>query len=224
MILSEILSTFSGEAFRELMPIIQDRCQSFGWSGPGVLLRHDVDDDIDKACRMADIEAEYGVQATFFILNTAGYWRSADLMQKLLYMQKQGHEIGWHNNVLTEWIGGTTLLKSLVEAPLGRLRDAGIEIRGSASHGDRQCRRFGYLNYDVFTECERVAEGIGFPNFLGHPRVSMKDFGLEYEAYHVPYDLYVSESGGKHWNRSFADEDLKKGRVQMLIHPQWWKI
>lgn len=182
---------------------------------------------------MADLEAEYGVQATFFILNTAKYWWDLDLMAKLAYMQGQGHEIAWHNNVLTEWIGTNGTLKPLIEAPLSRMREAGLVIRGSASHGDAQCRRFGYLNYDVFEECERTGNGIGFPETMKHPRVKMADYGLEWEAYHVGQDLYVSESGGKKWvvqsespnEGGFTDDDLKKvPRIQILIHPQWWKI
>lgn len=231
--ISDLLNQFSESALRELMPMIQDRTIKFNDPGNGVLLRHDIDDDIDKAVKIADLEAEYGVMATFFILNTADYWRQSDLMDKLLYMQYHGHDIAWHNNVLTEWIGTEGKLKPLIEAPLSRMRDAGLVVNGSASHGDAQCRRFGYLNYDVFEECERVDNGIQFPNTMKHPHVKMADYGLKWEAYHVGQDLYISESGGKKWvvqNESpneggFTDDDLKKvPRIQILIHPQWWKI
>lgn len=230
--ISDLLNEFSEDALRTLFILIQDRCIKFSDSGPGVLLRHDIDDDIDKAVKIADLEAEYGVQATFFILNTAAYWKQSDLMDKLRYMQNQGHEIAWHNNVLTEWIGTKGTLKPLIEAPLVRMRDAGLIVKGSASHGDPQCRRFGYLNYDVFEECSRAGNGITFPNMMNHPRVKMADYGLGWEAYHVGQDMYVSESGGKQWMAIAelpctmpTEADFKNiPRIQILIHPQWWKI
>lgn len=208
---------------------------------PGVLtyrpiyLRFDIDADYQKAFRMSLLLNEYGINGTFFILNTADYW-SGDiehLFDCLKSMQARGHEIAWHNNVITElckaysydtWSLNNAQYKIFMA--LDEFRNNGITIRGSASHGDPLCHKLGYINYEVFKECPRTQEAINFPKpSFTIPQVSMHDFGLEYEAYHVPYDLYLSESGGRGWNRKFTAEDLAAhDRIQILIHPQHWKI
>lgn len=199
-----------------------------------VFLRHDVDNDIDRAYRMAKIESNYEIFATFFILNTAPYWVSdPSLFDKLRSMQAMGHEIAWHNNAHVQFRehnfreGAFPLpMRHFVQLPLETLRTNGIRIHGSASHGDRKCYEYGVINYEIFHECPRTDEAKGFPQpKVVFPKLSMKDFGLEYEAYHIHYDLYLSESGGRKWNREFTEQDLfNSDSTQILIHPQWWNV
>lgn len=193
-----------------------------------ILLRHDVDNDLQRSFRMAQLEEKAGIRATYFILDTAPYWVTSDprLWSALLGIAKMGHEIAWHNNVLTTWLQTRRPIDELVAEPLVQLRKHGHEIVGSASHGDKMCRTWGYVNYDVFEECPREGSGLNFPKHkTKFPKVSMKDFGLKYEAYHLHRDQYFSESGGK-WGfipeeKNFADEKLV---TQILIHPQWWDL
>jgi len=217
-----------------------------------IYLRFDIDDDLRKAVKMADICYSLGINATFFILNTAKYWSSPGLMNELKFMQDSlGQEIGWHNNILTEWIKQQQTLgdfpnedpksnwiANAIDIILSRFREHAITIRGSASHGDLLCRKLNYLNYEVFTECPRTQEAVNFPPCsFTIPKVSMHDFGFEYEAYHVPYDLYLSESGGREWTARRGESQavsmpIEKSlavldsydRIQILIHPQHWKI
>lgn len=226
-----ICPDFTEASLRSLLEAICDRTCSFMEDElvDPIYLRFDIDDDFRKAVTMAEICSQHGINATFFILNTAPYWNDSKMFDNLLKMQAKGHEIGWHNNGLTEYIqkqGTPDLLYRFIWQPLSDLRSEDINIRGSASHGDPLCHKLGYLNYEVFKECPRTQEAINFPKpSFTIPQVSMHDFGLEYEAYHVPYDLYLSESGGRSWNRTFTAEDLAAhDRVQILIHPQHWKI
>ena len=248
------MSDFSEGSLRELLTAIESRTALFInhkfkdtmlYKERPIYLRFDIDDDLRKAVKMANICYDYNISATFFILNTAKYWHSQGLMNELKFMQDSlGHEIGWHNNVLTEWLQSPPdaqhmgLLNHAIDRTLSYFRTNGIIIRGSASHGDQLCHKLGYLNYEVFKECPRTEEATNFPKpSFTIPQVSMYDFGLEYEAYHVPYDLYLSESGGRAWsgrangtafkwridelNLSLLD---KHNRIQILIHPQHWKI
>jgi len=214
-----------------------------GYSRP-IYLRFDIDDQFDRAVNAARLCNEYGIKGTFFILNTANYWTNNSIWNDLRWMQSKGHEIAWHNNILTQYQNGLPatekqLIGDYIKTILARFNSNGIHITGSASHGDPLCRKLGFINYEVFTECERTSEAIDFPSpSFDHPRIKMADFGLEYEAYHVPYDLYLSESGGREWTwrvpgagpaRETPMEhiigNLKNyDRIQILIHPQHWNI
>ena len=60
------------------------------------------------------------------------------------------------------------------------------------------------------------------------PTIKMSDSGLLYEAYFVPYDNYVSDSGGTFWYNSMcpleaAKQSIAGDTIQYLFHPIWWK-
>ena len=96
-----------------------------------VALRHDVDDRLGSAVEMARREHDRGLRATYFVLHTAAYWHRDDLVETLLQLQSWGHEIGWHNDLVTlECVHGGDARAFLAEE-LARLRDAGVTIEGS---------------------------------------------------------------------------------------------
>lgn len=212
------LSTFNRQAFEILMSYVAARNITFFDKGPGIMLRHDVDDNIERSVRMAEIEAEYNVKATYFILNTAPYWSRG--WEQYRYIQSLGHEIAWHNNIITQWIqaGQQQSLDYLIRKVLNEFTRHDFIIRGSASHGDSLCYQHKYVNYEVFTIAPKV-------NTLKYAQVNMADYALEYEAYFVGHNHYLSESGGK-WRMPVNTDDLKNHelRTQILIHPQWWNL
>ena len=219
----------------ELFSHIKGKDISFEVNGPGVLLRHDVDDKLENSFAIAELEAQLGVHSTFFILNTSPYWgkmKHSYMFTLLREMQDMGHRIHWHNNALASWLrfAKTESPKTLVGGPLKLMRDEGLKVTGSASHGDPLCHTYGFINYEIFTECNRTREAVKFPKpsiELPIRSLNMSDFGLKYETYHVPYNRYYSESGGAFSNTPVPTPDELgeiKDRVQILIHPQWWTI
>lgn len=69
------------------------------WHGqPGLILRHDVDLDLELAYRVATLESELGVGASFFVLTTSDWYNpfSRDNRRLLRAMAEQGFEIGLH--------------------------------------------------------------------------------------------------------------------------------
>ena len=59
-------------------------------------LRHDVDVDLGKALRMAEIEHEHGVPATYMIMNASLMYslRDGSVRRALRELQSLGHEVG----------------------------------------------------------------------------------------------------------------------------------
>lgn len=63
-----------------------------------VILRHDIDNSIEKAYELASFENELGVKSTYFVLMTSDFYnvaskRNIDMLKK---MNAMGHEIGLH--------------------------------------------------------------------------------------------------------------------------------
>ena len=192
------------------------------------VIRHDIDNHIENAYRMAVLENAFGVCSTYYFLNydsgideDENYFYkplSAKLYQE---MADLGHDIGWHNNAITEWIkDDKACMEDIIRKPLEHLRSLGLDVKSSASHGDRWCRKYGYVNYEVWEEFE-------CKNHLGMERYKMGDFGLDMEAYLMKRSHYLSDSGGR-WNvedaMGYVRDWIEKGEgnLQILIHSQWW--
>jgi hypothetical protein len=185
-------------------------------------LRHDMDSRLDSALGLAKLEAVRGLRATYFVLHTAPYWDDVDLGPRVRRLQELGHEVGFHNDLLTvERVHGGAARTALEEA-LARLRGAGIEVTGSAAHGSPWCHRLGYHNNYVFAGWDEPQPG--FPSRDVREKLDPAEFGLEYEAYHVPRDVYFSDSSFVDGRRVHpAHLELEAGRrTIVLVHPCHW--
>lgn len=63
-----------------------------------VILRHDVDNSLPQALRLAEIEADEGVKSTWFVLLRTDFYNpaSASAQKTLRRIRELGHEIGLH--------------------------------------------------------------------------------------------------------------------------------
>lgn len=218
---------------------------------PILIVRHDVDHDIENAVRIARWEKAHGVQSTYCILHTAWYYgvREGDMykhsdlvvrcVQELLDL---GHEINFHNNLLVlELSEGINPLRML-ENELAFWDRQGVPIIGSSMHGDRLCRELSFRNSELFEEC--IEERFGGARSITYTpeesdesrttqvgQASMFDFGLEYEAYDIARDVYHTDSGGKlrtrentRGRRTFGHDSRCGEVVGVLTHPIWWDL
>lgn len=213
-----------------------------------LLLRHDVDHDIDTALKIAKWEQQRELRATYCILHTAWYYgevkkrgleRYQYVLDVCMEIQSLGHEINLHNNVAAIALRTGQNPVELLQQEIMFLRIHGINITGTSTHGDRLCRDLNFRNYELFSEC--VYEKRGGPRTVSHEghsvelgTVSMRDLGLAYEAYDIPRDVYVTDSGGRPRTILGTCGRAGKRRAEMeneppypmivgiLTHPIWW--
>lgn len=211
-------------------------------------LRHDVDLDLTKALNLAEYEKSLGFRASYYILHTANYYladpsnkakHNENIIPVLKHMQNDlGSEIGWHNDLVTLQVVYNIDPVAFLKQELTWLRNNGLKITGSASHGSSYCRNYNYLNYYFFNECLIAPTGPGiYTNNVtipvGSGSVAIKkgnfsDFDLEYEAYFIKYNKYFSDASitnGKRWDIGMLNvKDLQPGdRVEILLHPIYWR-
>jgi hypothetical protein len=185
-------------------------------------LRHDVDSRLDSAVELARLEHERGLRATYFVLHTAPYWSGPDLLPRLRRIQDLGHEVGFHNDLVTvqRVHGGDP--GEVLRRELGRLRAGGIDVVGTAAHGSPWCHRLGFHNNYVFRGWDEPHPG--HPNRDVSVKLDPAQFGLEYEAYHVPHDAYFSDSVFVDGRRAHPEDFQlpRRGRTIVLVHPCHW--
>lgn len=95
---------FTYNSYRLLLNNIKDHGYAIAsyatWPehGRSVILRHDIDNSIEKALKLARIENESEVSSTYFVLLTSDFYnvfsaKSASMLKEILRL---GHEVGLH--------------------------------------------------------------------------------------------------------------------------------
>jgi len=198
--------------------------------------------------KLARWEAEHGIRATYCVLHTAWYYgrfdggrllaRSEDMVEACLEIQAMGHEINLHNNAVTVALRTGVDPYDVIEEELEYLRGRGLDIHGTSTHGDGLCHKLGYRNFELFSET--APDGPRTLEHEGH-RVTigtrpMTEFGLTYEGYDLPRDVYITDSGGS--LKVVAETPGRAGKsreemsppppyrrvVGLLTHPCWWDL
>ena len=126
---------FSFKDYENLIRLIIDNGYSicdyhdYSKSKKCVILRHDIDQSIDKAYKLACIESELGVSSTWFVLLRTDFYNVASQKSLKLInaMQNQGHEIGLHfdemaykdrDDIVNNIVKEADILSHIIEAPV----------------------------------------------------------------------------------------------------------
>lgn len=103
---------FSYDFYKELLEVMRGRYtvrqiyeaaelanrQKQFWESPNAFLRHDIDVSVEKALKMASIEFDERIQATYFVRMNTKYYDINDepTLDQLMEIKSLGHEIGLH--------------------------------------------------------------------------------------------------------------------------------
>ncbi len=194
-------------------------------------VRHDCDNVIHPAVRLAEWEAARGYRSTYYILHTSPYWQDKTLLQESLErIAGCGHEIGIHNDALTVALETGRDPVEVLHEVTDELRGYGHKVRSTVAHGNRLCHIARYVNDEMFVGCQRPSYGDA-DRTLEHggrlrrltPR-PLAEFGLDFDANWIPRGDYLSDSGGQ-WSQPFgsvAGAWPDRGQLHILQHPDWW--
>ena len=163
-----------------------------------IILRHDVDLDLDLALQMAKIENSLGIKSTyFFLLRTDSYNLISDTSHDIVYEIKElGHSVSLHFDML---------LYENVKDGLRKEKDI--------------------FSHYFKTEVDIISIHRPTDNFLKNPD---SYFNVEntYEKKYLKNIQYFADSGGSFrfgyptQSSAFNNND----NIQLLIHPVWWII
>ena len=203
-------------AGREVVPL-----REFATGRGDTALRHDVDGRLESALELARREHDRGLRATYFVLHTAPYYGRPDLVDRLSELQTLGHEVGWHNDLVTLALVHGVDPEPYLRRELEGIRGGGIEVVGVSAHGSPWCHRLGFHNDYAFSDLPQPITG--FPTRF-EPIGTLADFGFDYDAYSLGEDAYFSDSRFEHGRRAHpADLHLGPGkRTIVLTHPCHW--
>jgi hypothetical protein len=147
-----------------------------------ISFRHDVDRKPDKSLKMAQLESEHGVKATYYFrMKPESY--NEDIIKEII---KLGHEIGYHYESLCDSKGDYVLGLEDFKQNLAKLRKL-YPVKKIAMHGRPTSpydSRDLWIKYDY------------------------REFGIEYEPYFdTDYNevLYITDAG-----RAWGDDSINR--------------
>lgn len=94
------------------------------------IVRHDVDANIRNALEIARIDAQFGIQATFYF-RVKPFLFNIDIIKKI---KNLGHEVGYHYEVLSDTKGDMTQARMLFETNLNKMRSF-VPVTSVCMHG-----------------------------------------------------------------------------------------
>lgn len=200
---------FTEDAYRELLRLAKANysfCRfSEAGQGRSILWRHDLDASMNRALRLAQIEREEGVVATYFLFPRCLYYNLLNPLTHALVCQilALGHDIALHFDP-THY--GPDLA-----------RDGGL-VEAIAAERDLLQREFGALPTAVSFHLygvlkEPMPEDDRLAGLVNAYSRRLKDtYG------------YVSDSNGVWLYRRLHDvlSEAREERLQVLTHPEWW--
>lgn len=200
-------------------------------------LRHDVDGHPFKALSMAQLEKNYQISATYFILHSAEYYGTYSLSGVSRYsamneiyqkISRLGHEIGIHNDLLALQVFTNIDPLEFTHQEIAYYQNLAIPIYGTSSHGGKFVLANNLKNLWIFSDFHEPATFTYLNQNYHLGCFSLKEAGFEYEAYYLSYNKYLSDSGGA-WNEQRVNDPIKflqdcqaGDRVVILTHPLWW--
>ncbi len=202
-------SEFTESAYRKLLQQLKSEKYRFAFYGDKgddrhVIWRHDIDISVHRAARLAQIEADEGVVATYFVNPHCEFYNVMEpkIGEFLHTIRELGHDIGLHLDAdaypTAHWT--RQALEQAIEREKILLKTIlGYEIYAMSWHNPDLSN---LLDFDEDEIC-------GLVN--AYSARLKRDY------------VYCSDSNG-YWRYQPMDEVIRQGhkRLHLLTHPAWW--
>jgi RimJ/RimL family protein N-acetyltransferase len=202
-------SGFTEVEFQTLIDTLKQggyRFASYGDTPQGrhVLWRHDIDMSVHRAARLAALEAQMGVKATYFFNPRSMCYNLLEptVAEKTRTVIAHGHDIGLHFDA--EALGGATWTRGEIE------RAVAAERRLLETIIDHAVKAVSWHNPDLSNVLEFSDDSIA-----GLHNAYSQNLRSSY--------TYASDSNG-HWRFKPMLQVIGEGheRLHLLTHPEWW--
>ena len=194
---------FTYDRYRQLLQELIDVERNFTTYGDtietgDVLLRHDVDLSVERAVRMAEIEASKDVQSTYFLLVSSQMYNvlNDEIRERISRIRSLGHNIGLHFSTHQYYD-----------------EDPGNEPLTDQVETERQI-----LKLATGVSVDTVSFHIP-PNWI--LRRSFDDFISTYEERFFSEIPYRGDSNQR-WRDKLPFDSGHPEKIQILVHPGLW--
>ena len=197
-----------------------------------LVLKHDVETDVKKAYKLAQLEKEYGHKGSYYV--QAYLLNDEENVKLLTLMQDMGHEISYHYDVMDSNKGDIDKAINEFESNKRKFEKNGFEICTVCQHGNPIVERVGYTSNRDFFRNEKVSETyssvcdimVNYKDKYNTDYQYFSDAGRQFKLIYDPINNDVVNSDDKNIPFKNLDELVEvlsqdKGNV-VSIHPHRW--
>ena len=148
-----------------------------------VIIKHDVETNVNKALIIAQIENKFDIKTTFYVQSYL--LNSIKNIRILKEIQALGHEVTYHYDVLDSNSGNWDLAISEFNSNIVKFKENGFEIKTVCPHGNPVMSRDGWNSNKDFFRNEEIANY--YPNIY--------DIVISPEKFGKKDVCYVSDAG-----------------------------
>lgn len=152
-----------------------------------LVLKHDIENSVSHALRMAEIENKYGICGSYYV--HAYLLEDSQNLKMLRRIMEMGHEVSYHHDVMDSNHGDISAAIIEFEHNIEQFRADGFDVVTVCQHGNPVVERNGYTSNRDFFRNETVRKR--FPDISD----IMVDFP---EKHHTQYSYY--SDAGRRWN------------------------
>lgn len=160
-------------------------CEVSGTHSKYIILKHDVETDVPKAYQMAKIEHKYGHRGSYYV--QANLLDNEEGVGFLKEMQKMGHEVSYHYDVMDSCKGNIDDAINEFEINKALFEDCGFRLITVCQHGNPVIGRVGYTSNRDFFRSEKIQNM--------YPDIS--DIMVDFKKKHGTDCNYYSDAGRK---------------------------
>ena len=190
-----------------------------------VVLKHDVEHDIDLAVILGEIESKVGVSSTFYLQFDV----AISSPSKVIRLQELGHDIGYHYDVLDANNGDYQNAMDQFNLHLEAFLKMGVSIKSVCPHGNPIKTRSGWNSNKDFFRCPKVRQR--FPGIVDivvdRAIIFPKEFCYISDAgyrFKLIGDISNNDRVATLDKNIVMPDDLPLGELTILIstHPHRW--
>ena len=197
-----------------------------------IVLKHDVECNVPKAYRLAQIEHKHGICGSYYV---QGYLlNDSENIRLLQEMQSWGHEVSYHYDVLDACSGDYDKALEQFSDYLLKFSNAGLEFTTICQHGNPVKNRVGYTSNRDFFRNEKIKKQ--YPQFIDmvvnysqhtdHEYKYISDAGYCWNIITLPEtnDLHPEVENIKIGSFKNLQKEIKKGKSLIIsTHPHRWR-
>lgn len=175
--------------------------------GNYAIIKHDVETNVSKALKLAEIESKYTISATYYVqlylLNDA---ENIFLLKKI---QNLGHEVTYHYDVLDSNNGNLINAQQEFEYALNKFEDNGFKVKTVCPHGNPIMDRNGWSSNKDFFRNKKIRETYK----------EITDIVIEVNKFGKEDILYISDAGyGWKLISNIANNDIDNTKPDVKLN------
>jgi len=178
-----------------------------------IIVKHDVETNVEKALKLAEIENKYAIRATYYVQSYL--LKNLSNVETLKKIKALGHEVTYHYDVLDSNNGNYDLAEKEFDETLLMFKEFGFEVKTVCPHGNPVMERDGWSsNKDLFRneklnkKYSAIADIVINPEkFINNEMVYISDAGFGWK---IISDISNNDNEG-------VQKDIKLGGLSNIV-------